>query len=266
MRSGGDRQSHRRRDCARFLGRRGSRVRFPQSECCQSGWRSRGPFNRLPAKVIPASPELPVRHRRDRGAGARRHIWQRICVAVRKLLPRKGFLRCGTGCACRRVSRSSDLSSAEKSAHTELIRTYRSRSASRMMFEDLATSGGSRPAWFDFEKDCKRLLEQRGLEVVHQAANRGGDGGVDLYASDRGGRNYVVQCKCWSAGRAVRPATVRTGRCDQMANLGDQRESHGILITTSTFSPGAVATATELGIELIDGSSFSTGDQGSENK
>jgi Restriction endonuclease len=87
------------------------------------------------------------------------------------------------------------------------IAVYRSRSASRMLFEELKTApSGSRPAWFDFEKDCAQIIGKRGWEVFHQAASRDGDGGVDLFASD-GDCDYVVQCKCWS--HPVGPEVIR---------------------------------------------------------
>lgn len=138
------------------------------------------------------------------------------------------------------------------------IRVYRSRSASRMLFEELASApAGSRPAWFDFEKDCARLLRSRGMDVIHQAAQRDGDGGVDLYAVDATGQSWVIQCKCWAAHREIPPAVVRelVGAI-QLADRGMSTTSRGVLITTSTFSTGAVSAATELGIELINGSEF----------
>ena len=51
------------------------------------------------------------------------------------------------------------------------MRIYRSRSASKMPYEEVATTlAGNHPAWFDFEKDCARLLAACGMKVIHQAA------------------------------------------------------------------------------------------------
>lgn len=139
----------------------------------------------------------------------------------------------------------------------ERIRTYRSRSASRMIFDEVSTApAGSRPAWFDFEKDCLRLLTLRGLRVVHQSANRDGDGGVDLYAVDEDSQSWIVQCKCWAQHRTVGPEIVRElYGAIALANRGGTK-SRGILITTSGFSSGAVAAAVEFGFELINGEQF----------
>ena len=124
-----------------------------------------------------------------------------------------------------------------------------------MIFEAIDTAPeGTRPAWFDFEKDCARLLKQRGMDVVHQAANRDGDGGVDLYAIDAEGGSWVVQCKCWAPHRKVSPHVVRElkGAID-LADAGSEKHSRGMIITTSTFSDEAVRTARHFGFELIDG-------------
>ena len=64
-----------------------------------------------------------------------------------------------------------------------------------MLFEEVAMAQvGSRPVWFEFEKSCARLLRARGMTVVHQAAQRDGDGGVDLFATEADGSSWVVQC------------------------------------------------------------------------
>jgi len=141
-------------------------------------------------------------------------------------------------------------------ADAERVRLYRSRSASRLLFEELSqVPAGSRPEWFDFEKHCQLLLEKRGLTVVHQAATRGADRGVDLFAAAADGQTYVVQCKCWSAARVVPPSVVRElAGAIQLADGGNPVRSRGILITTSRFSSGAASAAHELGFELIDGS------------
>lgn len=140
----------------------------------------------------------------------------------------------------------------------ERIRIYRSRSASRMLFQEIAKAPeGNRPAWFEFEKDCARLLQGRGMRVIHQAANRDGDGGIDLFATDETGQAFVVQCKCWSSHRTVGPEVVRELEgAIRLASAGSANLSRGILVTTSTFTSGAVTAAGALGFELIDGARF----------
>ncbi len=143
-------------------------------------------------------------------------------------------------------------------ATEERIKVYRSRSASRMLFQQVDKAPmGTRPKWFDFEKDCARVLRSRGLDVIHQAVHRDGDGGVDLFATDSSEQTYVVQCKCYSANRPVGPEVVRelVGAI-ALADHGAKGTSRGILMTTSTFTSGAVTAALALGFELIDGAKF----------
>lgn len=143
-------------------------------------------------------------------------------------------------------------------ASQERVRIYRSRSASHMLFEVVETApSGMRPEWFEFEKDCARLLRKRGLTVQHQAVQRDGDGGVDLYLTDRDGAGWVVQCKCWALYRPVGPEVVRELHgAIAKADAGSSRQSSGILITTSRFTSGALELAKTFGYECIDGEAF----------
>lgn len=143
-------------------------------------------------------------------------------------------------------------------ASQERIRVYRSRSASRMLFEVVQTAPvGTRPAWFEFEKDCAALLRRRGLVVHHQAAQRDGDGGIDLYATDKDALGWVAQCKCWGLHRPVGPEVVRELHgAIAKADVGGSVQSRGILITTSRFTSGAVELAETFGYECIDGEAF----------
>lgn len=137
----------------------------------------------------------------------------------------------------------------------EQIRIYRSRSASRMLFQEVDVApAGSRPAWFEFEKDCARVLRRRGLKVIHRAAHRDPDGGCDLYAVDEKGQAWVVQCKCWASHREITPAVVREliGAMT-LAAVGSTAPCQGVLITTSRFSSGALALAHERNIQTLDG-------------
>src|SRR5678815_4182596 len=100
-----------------------------------------------------------------------------------------------------------------------------------MLFEIVETApNGTRPAWFEFEKDCAAVLRKRGLIVRHQAAQRDGDGGIDLYATDAQGQGWVVQCKCWGLHRPVGPEVVRDLHgAIARADIGGRVASGGIL-------------------------------------
>lgn len=141
------------------------------------------------------------------------------------------------------------------------IRVYRSRSASKMIFEEVSTAPeGTRPAWFDFERDCARLLTARGMKVIHQAAQRCGDGGIDLFAVDAAGDSWVVQCKCWSANRPVGPDVVRElAGAITAADCGKSTASHGMIITTSRLTRGALEVAAALGFEIVQGDALANG-------
>lgn len=139
------------------------------------------------------------------------------------------------------------------------LKVYRSRSASRMIFDEIgAAPEGTRPAWFDFEKDCAKLLSSQGMRVIHQAAQRDGDGGVDLFAVDAEETSWVVQCKCWAVHRPVGPEVVRelVGAI-AAADRGSEKQSRGMIITTSRFTSGAASEALRLAFQIIDGEALS---------
>lgn len=138
------------------------------------------------------------------------------------------------------------------------IRVYRSRSASRMIFTEIKSPpSGTIPRWFEFERDCARLLRSRNLNVIHQSAERNVDGGVDLFAESSSGQTYIVQCKCWAAHRHVGPEVMRELEgAIRYADMGTSGESEGIVITTSSFTSGAFEVGRALGYELIDGERF----------
>ena len=84
--------------------------------------------------------------------------------------------------------------------------------------------------------------------VIHQAASRDGDGGVDLYAVDESGQSWIVQCKCWAAHRSVGPEIVRELHgAIAFADRGSSGTSKGIVITTSRFTSGAAEVGREFG-------------------
>ena len=137
----------------------------------------------------------------------------------------------------------------------ERQRLYRSRSASAILYRTIAKApSGSRPAWFDFEKDVAAVLLQMGLHVVHQAASRNGDGGVDIYAHDEAeDRVWAVQCKCYASARKVGPDVVR----ELAGSLHRYPEGTcGMIVTTSSFTPSALEEAVALKVKTVDGSQF----------
>lgn len=138
------------------------------------------------------------------------------------------------------------------------VKTYRSRSASRMIFAEIKSPpSGSIPRWFEFERDCARLMRSRNLNVIHQSAERNVDGGVDLFAESSSGQTYIVQCKCWAAHRRVGPEVIRELEgAIRYADMGSSGESKGVVITTSCFTSGAIEVGRALGYELIDGETF----------
>jgi restriction endonuclease Mrr len=103
----------------------------------------------------------------------------------------------------------------------------------------------------DFEKVIAALLQGIGFHTEMTEVT--GDGGIDIVASlDRpliGGR-YLIQCKRFAPGKLVGAATVRDF---YGALTADRHAVKGILITTSGFTPEALAFARQLPIELIGG-------------
>lgn len=100
----------------------------------------------------------------------------------------------------------------------------------------------------EFELLLKRLLEAMGLTAKETPYSK--DDGVDVIAEDhrpfhRG--RVVVQAKRYAGSVGV--TTVR----ELNGVLPLHRAQRGIVVTTGTFTREAVATARQLGIELIDG-------------
>jgi CheY-like chemotaxis protein len=89
-----------------------------------------------------------------------------------------------------------------------------------------------------FEQMIAELLEAEGLDVT--LTRRSGDRGVDIFAAEHTGFGkllYVFECKRYSAENKVGPALVR-----QLRGVVDREGATcGVLVTTSTFTQGAVA-------------------------
>lgn len=134
---------------------------------------------------------------------------------------------------------------------------YRSRSALKLLYNESVTRHRNtlKPHWFEFECDVRKLLEENDFDIQSVSSPGRGDLGVDILANRKtktGIQIWVVQCKCYSS-RAVGPAAVRE-LIGTVSRYGD--EAKGMLVTTSTFSPGAVSAAKGTVIDLIDGSAF----------
>jgi hypothetical protein len=134
---------------------------------------------------------------------------------------------------------------------------YRSRSALQCLYTVATESSQSGPSqWFQFERDVYKLMDALGFAVEHIAASRHGDGGIDVYATkgrDLDEMNWVIQCKCWHPKRKIPPNIIR-----ELVGVlaGYPHGTRGMVITTSSFSSGAIETATEANIRLIDGGEF----------
>jgi hypothetical protein len=102
--------------------------------------------------------------------------------------------------------------------------------------------------WAAFEQSVAEVLRAKGFvaEVTRPAC----DGGIDIVAQReepllRG--KYLVQCKNW-----VQPVGLSVVR-DLYGTITAERASKGILITTSSFTQGAIEFANGKPLELIDG-------------
>ena len=88
------------------------------------------------------------------------------------------------------------------------------------------------------------------------AASRRGDYGVDVYAtkfSEDQIENWVIQCKCYSPQNKVGPKIIR----ELIGSLSRyQGTTKGMVVTTSSFTVGAIDEAKRAGIKLIDGAAF----------
>jgi hypothetical protein len=133
---------------------------------------------------------------------------------------------------------------------------YRSRSALQSLYTESVVGATVPSRWFQFERDVHKLMESLGFDVEHIASARRGDSGVDVYATKGSGLDevqWVIQCKCWKPSRKVHPNTVR----ELIGVLSEYPNGvRGMIVTTSSFSAGAIATADGANIKLVDGKEF----------
>lgn len=133
---------------------------------------------------------------------------------------------------------------------------YRSRSALQSLYRIDETIPGGKTEWFQFEKDVETLMRQLGFEVQHRAAARRGDKGVDLDATkgdDLDCINWVIQCKCYHPNHKIGPDKLRELHGVVSTCPAGTR---GMIVTTSSFTGGAVSLAAALNLRLMDGSEF----------
>ena len=119
----------------------------------------------------------------------------------------------------------------------------RVQSENRQAYEGIDTLSG-----IEFERVCKRLLENMGFTVETTKAS--GDGGIDLIGYNTQpllSGKYIIQCKRY-AGSVGEPI-IR----DLYGVVTSERANKGILITTGHFTKSAVSFAENKPIELIDG-------------
>jgi restriction system protein len=103
--------------------------------------------------------------------------------------------------------------------------------------------------WFSFEQLCLRYFKALpGIQVEKTSA--GADGGVDIVLHSNG-EDAFVQCK----QRERREISVKIVR-EFYGVMASKKITKGMIITTSSFTPDAIAFAKENHIRLVDGDSF----------
>ena len=139
----------------------------------------------------------------------------------------------------------------------EAQRVYRSRSALQLLYEAV-----NRPLikpeqddWFEFERMTAELLENHlGFKVLSRAPK--GAGGIDILATRAANglaEVWLVECKCYSANNPIGPDKIRelAGRITA-AKKEEGQVFRGMFVTSSRYTPDALRTAVQLGIQTID--------------
>lgn len=98
----------------------------------------------------------------------------------------------------------------------------------------------------DFEKFCANLFQKMGY--TSELTPPTNDGGYDILLIKEN-QKTIVECKCYQPKFKVgRPAVQKLVGANQITAADKM-----IFITTSDFSPGALAYAKETGVDLING-------------
>jgi HJR/Mrr/RecB family endonuclease len=115
-----------------------------------------------------------------------------------------------------------------------------------------STSDVGKPdTWFHYELNVKNWLANNGFEIQRLAANKRGDGGVDIQAQ-KGNENLLVQCKYWLREK-IGPSVIR----EMLGTLQTfPAGSRGVIVTCSELTEGARQLAIENGIQFIERADF----------
>lgn len=128
---------------------------------------------------------------------------------------------------------------------------YRSRTASRSLFDVIELSKQVTLLdglnWFQFERLCERLMQERGYRIVDKV----GDGGIDILAVNNSGQFALGQAKHWA--EKVGPSVVR----EMIGTRSKFEAEHGvtpisIILSSSGFTFSARSDAAAANIELVD--------------
>ncbi len=133
-------------------------------------------------------------------------------------------------------------------AGADVERVYRSRSISQALFDVIPSKGKALTElnWLEFELHCTGWLSKAGFDEVARASV---DRGVDIvgFKGSTPPVKWVIQCKHWEA--KIGPDVVRELEGARRLRGADR----AMLMISSAFTPAAIETACELGIELVDG-------------
>lgn len=95
-------------------------------------------------------------------------------------------------------------------------------------------------------------MQSNGFEVEHLAANRAGDGGVDIQAY-RNDEHLLVQCKNWQKYK-IGPRIIR----EMLGTLQTfPTGARGVIITSTELTDGAKRLAIQNAIQFIERADFS---------
>ena len=87
-----------------------------------------------------------------------------------------------------------------------------------------------------------------------EAASRNGDHGIDILAYDeKADVIWAIQCKCYRPDRKLGPRIVR----ELLGSLQSlPTGARGMIVTTSTFTTGALEEAEKHSVKTINGAEF----------
>jgi restriction system protein len=102
-----------------------------------------------------------------------------------------------------------------------------------------------------FERLVEYVLSSRGFAEVEHCGGSG-DRGADLIAIDENGRRVVVQCKRYGLSNKVGSPEIQRF----VGAITIHHANRGIVVTTSTYTPEAIAIARASRVELIDGATL----------